>query len=271
MPVALRRGFTLPDLLVGLLLLSLVATLAVRMTLMYGRVLRGQRERAGLQSAFTAGFSLLSADLGDIAPGDLSLVSPDLMQYRALRASGLACSLHGTEVLVLLDRFASTRLPQAGRDSLLVYFGGSRSASSVDEWLLAPVAGVTRTTCDGRPALRLTTALDSTRLRDGAPPALVPIRTFEVMQARLYSSLGAWWLGVRSVSAGETFQPVAGPFEGAGSQFRYFDSAGAGTLVPVAVRAISITLSGRAAGWNGVPAALRDSAQLVLHPVNLWP
>jgi hypothetical protein len=271
MSVASRRGFTLPDLLVGLLLLSLVGTLAARMTLVYGRVLRGQRERAGLQSAFTTGFSLLAADLGDIGPGDLSLVLPDLIQYRALRASGLACSLQGTEVLVLLERFASTRLPQAGRDSLLVYFGGSQSAGSVDEWLPAPVVGVTRTTCDGRPAFRLTTALDSTRLRGESVPALVPIRTFEVMQARLYSSLGAWWLGVRSVSAGETLQPVAGPFEGGGSPFRYFDSTGAGTLVPEAVRGISITLSGRAVGWNGLPAAHRDSAQLVLHPVNLWP
>jgi hypothetical protein len=271
MPVAWRRGFTLPDLLVGLILLSLIATLAVRMTLTFSRVLRGQRERAGLQSAFTAGFGLLAADLGEIGPGDLSLVSPDLMQYRAFRASGLACSLQGTEVLVLLERFASSRLPQAGRDSLLLYLGGSQSAGSVDEWLAAPVAGVTRTTCNGRPALQLTTALDSARLLGVALPALVPIRTFEVMQARLYSSLGAWWLGLRSVGAGETFQPVAGPFEGAGSPFRYFDSTGTETLVPVAVRRISITLSGRAAGWNGLSATHHDSAQLVLHPVNLWP
>lgn len=270
MPLASRRGLTLPDLLAGLLLLGLVATLAVRVTLAYGRLLLGQRERSTLQSAFTTSFSLLAADLGDIAPGDLRRISPDLIEYRAFRSSGLACYLTNTEILVRHDRFSGTRLPQAGRDSLLVYVGPSNSPDSAAGWLLAPLVAVTRSACGGWPAYRLVTALDSSRLRAGTLPAIIPIRTFEVMQARIYASLGAWWLGVRSVSAGETIQPVAGPFEAPGSQFRYFDSSGAGTLVPQEVRRLGIALSGRTADWNGATAAARDSAELVLLPPNLW-
>jgi hypothetical protein len=269
MPLGARRGLTLPDLLVGLLLLGLVATLAVRVTLAHGRLLLGQRERSTLQSAFTTSFSLLAAELGDIAPGDLHLISPDLVEYRAFRSSGLACALTSTEILVRHDRFSGTRLPQAGRDSLLVYVGPN-SPDSAGGWLLAPLMAVTGSACGGWPAYRLVTALDSARLRAGSLPAIIPILTFEVMQARIYASLGAWWLGVRSVSAGETIQPVAGPFEVPGSQFRYFDSSGAGTRMPEEVRRVGITLTGRTADWNGTPAAIRDSTELVLLPPNLW-
>jgi hypothetical protein len=270
MPIALRRGLALPDLLIGLLVLGLVATLAVKLTLAHGRLLRGLRERAALQSALTTSFTLLAADLSDLAPGDLQQSLPDLMQYRAFRSSGLACSVRGSEVLVLVDYFSAARLPQAGRDSLLVYAGRPPSSVPSDQWLAAPLTGVGRSDCAGRPAYRLATVLDSTRLAAGLQTGLVPVRTFEVVQARIYQSLGAWWLGVRSVSAGEPLQPVVGPFEVIGTRFSYFDSSGSGTWTPQAVRRLGVTLAGRTADWSGA-MAVRDSAELTLSPPNLWP
>lgn len=271
MPVSSRRGFTLPDLLTGLLLLGLIATIGVRTTLVYGRLLSGQRERSGLQGAFTTSFTLLAEDLSDVAPGDLRQISPDLLEYRAFRSSGLACDVSATEVRVLLERFSGTRLPQAGRDSLLIYVGRVSPQDSTGEWLPAPVLAVGRSACGGRPAYRLTTAIDSASLRTGTLSLLVPVRTFEVVQARVYASLGAWWLGIRSVSAGEMVQPVAGPLEQAGTQFRYLDSSGTVTLVPQDVRRVRFALAGRAAGWNGATGAIRDSAELVFPLPNLRP
>jgi hypothetical protein len=47
-------------------------------------------------------------------------------------------------------------------------------------------------------------------------PVGTPVITWEIMQVRLYRS-STWQLGARSLSAGETTQPVAGPLLPGGS------------------------------------------------------
>ena len=128
----------------------------------------------------------------------------------------------------------------AGVDSLQVARGG---------WLALPLLGVGSATCGGGPAVRLITAIDTVSTPLASLPALPPVRIFEVMQARFYASLGSWWLGARSESAGETIQPLAGPFESAGSPFGYRDSLQQPTLVPGAVEESGCSLS--AAGQGG--------------------
>jgi hypothetical protein len=46
------------------------------------------------------------------------------------------------------------------------------------------------------------------------------------MQIKLYQSQGNYWLGARSVSAGEVIQPVLGPLDNNGLSFAFRDSAG---------------------------------------------
>lgn len=271
MPVNPRRGFTLADLLVGIVLLGLVATLCARMVLSFCRQLRAEQERAGVETGFDVAMEFLGAELADVAPGDLRQVGSDSLVYRASRSTGIACRVSSTAIDVLRERLFETRLPQPGRDSLLLYMGREGTRDGVDDWVVLPLLGVGSGSCGGRPSLRLATLIDTSVIRIAALPPLNPIRSFEVMQARLYRSLGTWWLGARSVSAGEGIQPLAGPFEPNSVMFGYRDSSGLSTGLPESVRSIQANLTGSAIGWNGRPSPQVFRGGILLTPANLRP
>lgn len=265
-----RGGFTLPDLLIAMALLALIATVAVQMLLGFARTLRGERERANLEGAFDAALGYFAAELSDLAPPDLQRLSRDSMEYRAMRTTGLACLVGAGEVRLLTESLSGSRQPQASRDSLLLYLGRTPGPPHPD-WVTLPILAVGGTTCGGRPAIRLATTFDTAIISTATLPALMPIATFERMQLRLYQSLGATWLGARSVSAGETVQPLAGPFDGVGPGLAFLDSTGNPAPVAASVRQVELTLSGRVVGWDGAPGAHTASTRLRLTPANLQP
>jgi len=137
-------------------------------------------------------------------------------------------------------------------------------------WVSLPIAGVIRSACGTRAALSFTTTVDSGTVGPASWPELAPVRTFEIMEARFYLSAGSTWLGARSVTSGETVQPLAGPFEATGTGFEFFDSAGAPTAVPETVRHIRINLAARAVGWDGSRGAHAMNATTSILPENLW-
>jgi hypothetical protein len=149
------------------------------------------------------------------------------------------------------------RTPQPGRDSLVVLLGAD-SVPWNDVWTTVPIDAVTASDCAGRPALALATRIEPGLLAGIAP--MVPVRSFELMQLRLYRSMGEWWLGARSVSAGEGTQPLAGPFADRGLRLRYVDTTGAETLSPTGVERLQLSLT---------PAGYLDSSRVFLAPRNL--
>jgi prepilin-type N-terminal cleavage/methylation domain-containing protein len=270
MPVGRRRGFALAELLVGLVLLGIVGAVVVRTILSVSRTLRGQQEQAVVESAFDLASDYLAAELGGLSRGDLVQASREAVTYRAMRLTGLACLVTATEVRVPEERLWAVRAPQPGRDSLLLYTGADSHSSAGRGWLSLPLAGMGRSTCGTMPALSLTTTLDPVVAALASLSWQVPVRTFEVMEARLYASLGATWLGARSASAGEAIQPLAGPFEQVGSGFEFLDSVDAVAVVPSDIRVVRLSLTGRVAGWDGSIAARTRSARATLAPENLW-
>lgn len=275
MPMTRRDGFTLVEVLISLVLSGLIGLVFVRATLSLGRLARASQGGAALQLAFDGGLGFLAAELAEVGHGsagnDLLRVAPDAMSYRGVRGVGIACRVDATGVVVPVARLRSVRLPVPGRDSLLLYTGADSLHLAAGGWLALPLAGVGSATCAGTPALRLVTAIDTARTPLASLPAFPPVRLFEVMEARIYRSLGAWWLGARSESAGETIQPLAGPFESGGSRLRYFDSLGQPTLLPGTAESIRITLAAQGPGWAGGASARPDSASRLLSPRNLSP
>jgi len=90
------------------------------------------------------------------------------------------------------------------------------------------------------------------------PPAALPIaretpvRAFEVMQLRLYTSGGQYWVGSRSVSAGEAqVQPALGPLASDGLRLVFARADGATTANPAEVAFIRFTLKGLTDGAIG--------------------
>jgi len=261
MPLTSRRGFTLIELLVSLSLLGLVGLIA-------GRLLISQRRTASALVAddlarrtIDQASAWITSELSEAGRSDSSTdllrLGPDALSYRGWRLAGLACLVTGSEVRIPRTRLSAWRAPQPGRDSLLLYLGPD-SIPGRGAWSVLPLLGVGAASCGGVPALSLTTRIDSASL-PGLPP-LVPVRTFEVMQLRLYLSLGEWWLGARSESAREGVQPLAGPLEERGLELRYLDQRGGEVSEPGLVGRLQLMVA---------PAGHRDSVRFLMLPRNL--
>ena len=238
-----RSGFTLVELLVAIVILTVVAGATIGLLANTQRVTHTQAARASLQQSVRTSASLLPAELRELAASgrgaDLLVLASDSITYRAMRGLAVVCAVSPTELRVRAGpgwRFGY-RQPAPGRDSLL--------------------------RCGAEPALALRVALDTIAAPLAAIPVGAPVRLFEVMQLRLYSSAGSWWLGARSVSAGEALQPLLGPLLPGGFALTYLDSAGTRTTSADRVRSIELTVRGtsdsvRVAGGTGV-VALQDS------------
>lgn len=241
-----RRGFTLVELTAALVLLGLVSGSIYRLLVTQQRLAQLQVERMSLQANLRAGVGLLTAELREVGVGsretDIQALGPDSITYRAMRTTAFACEVSATNVRILTGWFGY-RWPQAGRDSLLLFVEGDSTIASDDHWVAAPIMAVSAgTACGSRPAVDLTTAIDLTAVPLTSIQLDAPVRTFEVMQLKLYSSGGRHWLGARSVSAGETIQPVLGPLTATGLTLTFGDSTGAPTGDPRRVRSVAVAL-----------------------------
>ncbi len=259
MPLISRRGLTLLEVLVGLVLLGLLGLVLSRSSLRLARATTALLARSAAQQTMEESGAWLLSELSQVGHGDLRQTAADRVRYRGFRGAGLACRVTADEILLPVDRWSAWRDPQPGRDSLLLYTGGLADST----WVAQPLLAVGGTSCDGRPALRLTTVTDSSTLARRAPGTLLPVRLFEGMETRLYPSAGSWWLGARSESAAEAIQPLAGPYAAGGVAFGFRDAGGVATLLPDQVRQVSVQLV------TSTPAI--DSARFGLAPANLTP
>ena len=163
-------------------------------------------------------------------------VSSSSLVYRAVRGTGAACATSPDGLHIQASSFRTLRLPAADRDSLLVLRPGPAPPVGV------PVAGDLRSGfCpDGRPAVVVPYAAVPDPLSGVNWPALVWLT--EVMEIRAYQSVVEWWLGLRSIGAGEVIQPALGPLAANGLVVRALDSSGAGTGSLADVRRLEILL-----------------------------
>jgi hypothetical protein len=258
-----RPGFSLPDLLIGLVLFGLIGTMAVRYLLHTTQLAQRARERALFHTAAEAAVAFLRAELTDIGgrPGDpdLLVATPESLNYRATRGLGMACALApGALILQPSADPGLLRSVEPGRDQVQLLVPGD----SDRQWHTMPITAVAGSSCGGMAALRLSAPADSF-LPGPSAGARWPARLHEAMQVRWYRSLGHLWFGVRSLGAGEPIQPMAGPFQR--GVFRYLDRLDQPTSDPAQVRVIEIELQGEA----GARAPAGDSLTFRITPWNL--
>ena len=243
-----RRGFTLVELLVALVLLSIVGGVIIRLMATSQRLARTQSERVQLQSSVRTGALLVPAELRELSIGatstDIVSLGTTDITYRAMRSTGVACAVSTTQVKLRSSLSSYYRQPAAGRDSLMIYMEGDPAITSDDRWGAFRVTGSPAAgTCpDGAAAsvIPATVSVDSI-----AKMALeTPVRSFEIMQLALMTSGGQNFLGARSVSAGETLSPVLGPLQANGLQIAYLAANGSATTTPTSVRTIEVTIRG---------------------------
>jgi len=267
-----RRGFTLVELAVALVLGLMVGGL-VHQALLHGqRLARAQAERMALTENVRVTALVLAGDLGglghdEITPeasaalgypaairSDLLVIEPGAVTYLAGRGEGRVCGVvpgPPPEIVLAESSWRSLRAPRA-TDSLLVFLESDPATGSDDAWIHLGIVSAGAGSCPGGQA--------GIAVRVAAPPPLnpavparvtpgAPARLAEVMQMRYYRSGGKSWFGMRSVSTGEAITPVAGPLADSSAGVRgltliYRDAADAPTGDPAAVRAVEMVLVG---------------------------
>jgi prepilin-type N-terminal cleavage/methylation domain-containing protein len=257
-----RRGFTLVELLMGLIIMGLVAAVLSRVFISQQRLTVAQVEQASLQSNVRTGTLILANELKEIGTNvtggsDIKLpISSTSLTYRAMRSFAIACGVTNGSVRIRQTPVYGARPITAVRDSMLIYVEAS------DRWYALPIDGITNANCltpDAAPAYRLASANISSVFNPSDVRLDAPLRTFEIMQIGPVLAGGHNWLGARSVSAGEALTPVAGPITVAGLTFEYFDANGIATTTRNNIRSIRITLRGQS-DWNVRPGAALGQA-----------
>lgn len=238
MPLS-RRGTTLPELLIALVLfgvVSLAVVAVMRRTLAgYRATVQGMDRRQNLRVAA----AFLPAELRelDATEGDLVTMQPTSIAIRAARQLALLCrdqppALAGSISLIVSEalRYGLRNFDPAG-DSVWVLASGQEG-----RWVRGGVTALGAASCaDGRPGLRLGVTLPTT---DGFPVG-TPVLGFETVTYRLYRSSedGRWYVGEQT---GASVQPLLGPVTPDGLAFVYCDSTGAPTADPGAVSLIEV-------------------------------
>ncbi len=241
------RGFTLVEVSLALVIGLLVGGVAQHLLLTQIRLARAQRARVAMQANLRGAALILLSELRELGGGtagsDLVQIAAESISYRALRTTAAACGVWPDSVQLRRSHLFAYRQPQPGRDSLLLFVEGSTSSRLDDRWIsLAITSATSGTACGSRGSVTLRTTLDTNVVPLADIKLDAPVRTFEVQQLKLYSQGGEYWLGTRSVTAGEVIQPLAGPLLSNGLEFGYFDSTNTATSVPSAVRSMVIRL-----------------------------
>lgn len=258
-----RRGFTLVELLVALVLLGLVSTAVYRVLVNNQRLYHAQTQRIDLQQNIRAAETILPAEFRelDATDGDITAMSATSLSIRAMRWLGFACSPPplgaGLGGLFMTIRggapgqplFFGSRGINTTNDSMLIYWDGDPATRNDDGWSVAKPTALLGTNCPLGGAgqrVTLTFAAGSPNIVGGVPTG-APVRGFERVTYQLFQPAGdtSWYIGFQP--AGGTMQPLIGPVLANGLTFSYFDSTGVATNLTNRVARIDFVVRARTA------------------------
>ena len=278
-----RRGFTMIELLVALVLLGLVSTALYRVLVNNQRLYMAQTQRIDLSQNIRAAGSILPAEFRelDASEGDITAMSATSISIRAMRWLGFACNLpvlggalNPVSVIVRggapgQPLFFGSRGIDDNKDSVLLYYDGDKNSRTDDFWATGSIqASPNGQNCnDGTNGQRLLLSINLLGLGPnvvGAIPLGAPIRGFERVVYRLYQPAGdtSWYVGFQP--ANQSMQPLIGPVLTNGLTFQYYDANGNVTAVRSQVARIDITVRARTAaavraGGQAAAATMVDS------------
>jgi prepilin-type N-terminal cleavage/methylation domain-containing protein len=270
MSVLARRGFTLIELMVALVLLGIVSTAVYKILVNNQRIYLAQTQTIDLQQNIRAAAAILPAEFRelDAADGDIKAMTATSLRIRAMRELAFVCAdpvlgggLGQITLTVRQTPIFGTRQTFSRGDSILVYWEGNPTTRTDDQWLPAQLqADATPGVCAdtlgaNNPAWLLSLQPqwinDPTLNRAGAITRGAPVRGFDKIAYELYQAPAPdtnWYLGQRNPASGGTIQPMIGPLIGPnGVTFSYYDSVGAVTADSSKVAQIGFVLRARTA------------------------
>lgn len=257
MPAVTRRGFTLPELLVALILLGVLG--AATLTLMRGTedTTRAHAQLIDVRQNLRIAAAFLPIELRelDAAEGDLVTMGRAAITIRAQRRLAVLCRPPqpgpdpGSLVLTVRDApSAGARDFNPAGDSVLVFADGDPGTPDDDSWTVGSFGALLPDRCpDGGSGRRFMAVLRPVPGRpwgDWGIASGAPVQGFETVTYRLYRSSedGRWYVGQQS--AGDV-QPVLGPVTNDGLAFTFLDSSGVVTTEPSRVALIDVQVRAR--------------------------
>jgi prepilin-type N-terminal cleavage/methylation domain-containing protein len=242
-----RRGFTIIETLVALVVGLLVMTSVVQMLVVQGRGYRKQREVADIGETAREAGALLAWDIRQSSIGNsvLTGMGANSISLRSPRGMGVVCAKHATLARYGLWKTGGNILSTAD-DSALVYQVGR------DKWQALRITAVGTPAAMGVPAcgwpgarppdvvveFAVASKTDTMYIKVGAP-----FRNFRRVQYAEFQLNSRWWLG-RKVGAASSYEQLTGPLlaPSSGLAFTYYDTLGAATANPAAVGSVAFTL-----------------------------
>lgn len=242
-----RRGFSLIELLVGLVVGLMVLTGVVQLMIVQGKGYRKQREVIDIRETAREAAALLSWDLRQSVTGGSapSVMGASTVTLRSPRGLGTVCAKHATLARYALWK-SGGNISASVDDSVLVYQLGRDNWTALKITAVGTPASMGVTACawpgarapDVVVELAVGSKTDTSYIKIGAS-----LRSFRRVEYSEYQQGGRWWLG-RKVGAAATYEQLTGPLiaPSSGLAFTYYDTLGAVTANPAALGSIAFTL-----------------------------
>jgi len=254
-----RRGFTLTELIVVVVLGALVVAASMQILITNQRTYTAQNAQIQGQQATRAALDILSGEIREISPsaGDLTTMTKTSMSIRVMRKFGVACNVSygGTptvRVIKVGDWFED-------RDSVFVFADNDDDTSKDDTWISALVTGTDTTqACGSNQAVELRFAGQSAAFVADSVRVGAPVRSFEHYTYALTQVSGEYYLTRRS--RGGSAVPMVGPLKAAtGLELIYLDQNGDKTATPTDVRQIAVKIRTASGVVNSIGQTVSDS------------
>jgi prepilin-type N-terminal cleavage/methylation domain-containing protein len=243
-----RRGFSLIELIVGLVVGLMVLTGVVQLMVVQGKGYRKQREVIDIRETAREATALLTWDLRQSVVGGSgpSVMTAGTVALRSPRGLGTICARHAT-----LPRYGLWKtggnIAATVDDSALVYQLGRDKWTALKISAIGTPAAMGVTACawpGARPPDVVVEFVVNTRTDTSFIKVGAPFRGFRRVQYTEFNQNGRWWLG-RKVGAAATYDQLTGPLVApvsGGLAFAYYDTLGAVTTNPTALGSVAFTL-----------------------------
>lgn len=243
-----RRGFTIIEMLVGMVVGLILMGGVVQLISVQGRGYRKQREVIDIRETAREAAALLSWDLRQsrMGNGPLASVGANSISLRSPRGMATICAKHPTLARYGLWKSGGI-IAATADDSALVYQFARDKWQSVKITAVGTPAAMGVATC-AWPGARPPDVVVEFAVASKADTAFIkvgsPFRNFRRVQYAEFQQNSRWWLG-RKVGAAPSYELLTGPLiapASGGLAFAYYDSLGTVTADPTAVRVIAFTL-----------------------------
>jgi prepilin-type N-terminal cleavage/methylation domain-containing protein len=243
-----RAGFTIIELLVGLVVGLIVLSSVVQLMIVQSRGYRKQREIIDIRQTAREAGALLAGDLRQARVGEspLAAMGANSIALRSPRGLGTICAKHATLARYGLWKTGGNIFAGADDSALVLQLGR-------DKWTPLKITAVGTPAAMGVPACAWPGArppeivvefavgikTDTSYIKVGAP-----FRNFRRVEYAEYQLNSRWWLG-RKVGAAGSYEQLTGPLVAPASNglaFTYYDTLGAVTTNPAAVGTVAVTL-----------------------------